>query len=105
MSNPYDIGAFAVYAPEARESRKQHIEITWQEGAIPDHGVNGAFVEDALEVVRDRIALLNEGEFRCRENSLAITAIEEAMNWCVRRRLNRLNEGVQGTMQPHGKTG
>lgn len=38
---------------------------------------------------------------RCRENSLAITALEEANNWLMRRRLNRVAQGVEGTYEPH----
>lgn len=99
----YDLGALAIYDPAQREVRKEFVSVKWQEGVIPVCGVNGAFIEDVLEIARDRIASLNQGDFRCRENSLAVTHIEEAMNWLVRRRLNRLDEGVQGTMQPHGK--
>lgn len=101
----YDIGAMSVYDPDQRAGRKGFIEVKWQEGVIPIYGINGAFVEDVLELARDRINDLNTmegGKFRCRENALAITHIEEAMNWCVRRRLNRLDEGVQGTYEPHG---
>ncbi len=99
---PYDLDALAVYSPESRESRKQYIDIIFQDGPIPMVGQNGAFIEDVLELIRDRLAGFNEGAMRCRENSLAITHIEEAMNWCVRRRLNRLDEGVQGSYEPHG---
>ncbi len=70
----------------------------WQDGPIDyDEGVpNGVTVEALLEACRDRLAFFNESAFRCRENSLAITAIEEALGWLNQRRFDRLQRGVLG---------
>ncbi len=76
-------------------------EIKWQLGPISEVGINGTTVEDVLEVCIARIAGFNEGPFRCRENSLAITAMEEARNWLLQRTRARQEQGVEGTNASH----
>jgi hypothetical protein len=82
---------------------REAISIDWQDGIIPPGGVqNGAFVEDVLEAARQRILFFNSHpRFRCRENSLAITKIEEALQWLDWRTRNRVNQGVENTYHPH----
>jgi hypothetical protein len=82
------------------------ISITWQEGVVPPGGVqNGAFVEDVLEAARQRLLFFNSTKFRCRENSLAITKIEEALQWLDWRTRSRLNQGVENTYETHAESG
>lgn len=42
----------------------------------------------------------NGGKFRCRENALAITHLEEAGHWLEHRQREREARGVEGTHQP-----
>lgn len=58
---------------------------------------NGVFVEDILHGAKERLEHLNVGDFRCRENSLAITKIEEALHWLNARTMRREAAGVEGT--------
>ena len=76
-------------------------EIKWQLGPVGDVGINGTTVEDVIEVCIARIAAFNAGPFRCRENSLAITAMEEARNWLLQRTRARQEQGVEGTNASH----
>lgn len=82
------------------------LSITWQKGPIRDEesGLpgepNGAFVETVLAAVLQRVEHYNTTEFRCRENSLALTHMEEALHWLNARQLRRAAEGVDGTHQP-----
>ena len=76
------------------------VQITWQDGIIGDAGQNGAFVEDLLEAVRQRLQFFNSTEFRCRENSIAITKIEEALQWLDWRTRQRLLGNVENTYEP-----
>ena len=71
------------------------IEVKWQEGNVPENGVNGATIEEVIEVARERIAELN-AKFPCRENSLAITKLEEATHWLEARTKDRIKRGVEG---------
>ena len=64
-----------------------------EDGLLPP---NGAFVEDVLWAALQRLEFFNEGKFRCRENSLAITKIEEALFILKDRQLSRSQRGVEG---------
>ena len=71
--------------------------IKFQKGPIKEHGVNGCHNEDLIAITIDRLQGLNQGDFRCRENSTAITKLEEAMMWLNKRTQDRINRGVEGT--------
>jgi hypothetical protein len=80
--------------------------INWQDGprgagTNPDGSPvladpNGAFVEDVLWAALQRLEFFNESKFRCRENSLAITKIEEALFILKDRQLSRAQRNVEG---------
>lgn len=79
------------------------IEIIWQDGPL-GRGVerkapNGAFVEGVLIAAIGRLKFLQASKFSCRENSLAITKIEEALHWLGHRTADRMMRGVEGTHQ------
>lgn len=82
------------------------ISIFWQNGPLGRVGTeervppNGAFVEDVIAAVIQRIQHYQEvdgGEFSCRENALAITKLEEALHWLEARTARRVAAGVEGT--------
>jgi len=73
------------------------IEIHWQEGPLAVDGVrrepNGAFVEDVIAAALGRLYHYQETKFRCRENALAITKLEEALHWLDARTRDRQRRG------------
>ena len=77
------------------------IDITWQNGPLGRGDdrtePNGAFVEGVIAAALDRLEYYNSGKFRCRENSLAITHLEEALHWCNHRTAAREARDVEGT--------
>lgn len=83
------------------------LHIYWQNGPLGTgedrQEPNGAFVEDVIDACIQRIEFYNsasEGKFRCRENSLAITHLEEALHWLQARTAKRESRGVEGTHTP-----
>ena len=72
-------------------------KIKFQKGPVKEHGRNGIHNEDLIAIVIDRLQNLNSGNFKCRENSLAITRLEEALMWLNKRTQNRRERGVEGT--------
>lgn len=78
------------------------IEIVWQNGPLGRgenrKEPNGAFVEGVLEAALQRLYFYQEGKFKCRENALAITKIEEALMWCNKRTEDREKREVEGTL-------
>lgn len=77
------------------------ITISWQNGPLgrgeDREESNGAFVEGVITAALDRLEFYNAGKFRCRENSLAITHLEEALHWCNHRTAKREEREVEGT--------
>lgn len=78
------------------------IKIEWQNGPRKDaftgdmKPANGAFVEDAILAAKQRLEFFQESQFKCRENSLAITKLEEALHWLGHRTADRQKRGVEG---------
>lgn len=78
------------------------LKIRWQNGprgtSVP--GVllppNGAFVEDVIWAALQRLEFFNEGKYRDRANSIAITKLEEALQALKNRQLERSYRGVEG---------
>lgn len=80
------------------------ILIDWQNGPLGrgDERMipNGAFVETVISAAKQRIEFYQEasgGKFKCRENALAITKLEEALHWLNSRTMAREARQVEGT--------
>jgi len=77
------------------------INITWQNGPLgrdSDRKIpNGAFVEDVIGIAIERLRFYQQSKFSCRENSLALTKLEEAVMWLNKRSSNREERKVEGT--------
>ena len=76
-----------------------YAKVSFQKGSIKENDVNGCHNEDLIAIVLDRLQCLNQGDFKCRENSIAITKLEEALMWLNKRTLDRRSRGVEGTSQ------
>lgn len=72
-------------------------KIDFQNGPINEVGVNGVMNEDLIAMVITRLEHFNKTDFQCRENSMAITKLEEAMLWLRKRTIGRENRGIEGT--------
>ena len=77
------------------------INIHWQDGPLAVDGErkepNGAFVEGVIQAALGRLEHYQTSQFKCRENALAITKLEEALHWCQHRTADREARGVEGT--------
>ena len=76
------------------------IQINWQNGPLGRNGdrkePNGAFVEGIVQAALGRLYFYQSTKFKCRENALAITKLEEALHWCQHRTADREARGVEG---------
>lgn len=72
-------------------------QVQFQKGPIKENGVNGVANEDLLAMVIDRLQSFQESEYKCRENAVAITKLEEALMWLRKRTQDREDRGVEGT--------
>lgn len=95
----YELDQFESYGlPGCPVQMLQFIEKRPKEGGAPGEleTVNdGTTNEAVLEVLIDRLNSMG-AKFPCRENSIAITKLEEALMWLNRRTANRKARGVEG---------
>lgn len=77
------------------------IDINWQNGPLgrgeERKEPNGAFVEGVIAAAIDRLEYYQSSKFKCRENALAITKLEEALHWCQHRTAKREQQNIEGT--------
>lgn len=77
------------------------ILIEFQNGALGRDGdrkePNGAFVEGVIQAGLSRLEHYQTTKFKCRENALAITKLEEALHWLGHRTAMREARQVEGT--------
>jgi len=71
-------------------------QLNFQNGGLKEVGANGITDQALIAIVLDRIRSFNDGQFRCRENSMVITKLEEAMLWMEKRSNDRARRGVEG---------
>jgi hypothetical protein len=71
--------------------------ILFQNGTIPENGVNGITQEVLLAIVAERLRSFQAGPFACKANACALTHIEEAQHWLQQRTIERMRRGVEGT--------
>ena len=79
------------------EDNSDILKIKFQDGPIKECGVNGVMNEDLIAMVIKRLEYFQSTEFKCRENAVAITKLEEALMWLRKRTIDRENRGVEGT--------
>lgn len=100
-----EIGGIAVYRVKWANPPDHFIEINdgdnaitfkIQNGPIRENGLNGCQVDTIILTAKKIIEGLN-AKFPCRENSLVITKLDEALMWLDARTKRRLTEGIEGT--------
>lgn len=79
------------------EGRAAATIIGFQNGPIAESNINGISNESLVAIVIDRLQGFQRGEYKCRENAIALTHLEDAMHWLQHRTRERLARGVEGT--------
>lgn len=77
---------------------KNSISFTIQNGPVKENGVNGCQVDTLVACSIEMLQGLNNN-YPCRENSLAITKLQEAYFWLKERKRDREKRGVEGKNQ------
>lgn len=96
IDGEYNEAVSSVYKIETTDGNKV-CDIKFQRGPIGEYGINGCHQEDLIAICLDRLKVFQSGKFACRENSLAITKLEEALHWLNHRTKDRSKRGVEGT--------
>lgn len=74
---------------------KNSVAFTIQNGPIKEAGKNGCQLTDMIAVAKHMIEELNK-KFPCRENSMTITKLDEALMWQKKRTQDREARNVEG---------
>lgn len=87
--------------PAGGKTTATGLEINWQNGPLVKDGEriepNGCFVETVIRAAANRLEYYQDTQFKCRENALAITKLEEALHWLQHRTEKREAKGIEGT--------
>ena len=92
----YELKDFEGEGTQSISFIKKEIDPTAPEGSgILKTVTNGTTNEEVFAVLIDRLQFLNT-KFPCRENSIVITKLEEALMWLNKRTADRIIRGVEG---------
>ena len=69
--------------------------VKFQNGPVPEMGVNGLTNEMLLTILIDRTEILND-KFPCIENGMAISYMKQSLEWFNKRTENRIKRQVEG---------
>ena len=90
--------------PAGGHAKGVGLDIAWQDGPLGRDleriKPNGAFVETVIAAAKQRIEYYQDaagGKFKCRENAMAITKLDEALLWLNKRTADRESRQVEGT--------
>lgn len=83
------------------EDSCEYGHVCFQKGPVKENGINGIHNEDLIVIVMDRLQGFQKGSFRCKDNAMALTKLEEALLWLNKRTQKRTDQGVEGTNIEH----
>ena len=90
------VGNFSKDRPIFIHDETNQIAFQLQNQPINEVGVNGCQVDELIYTAKMIIEGLN-AKFPCRQNSLAVTKLDEALHWLNDRRNDRTKRKVEGT--------
>jgi len=79
---------------EVEHSTSNHIY--FQNGGIPDNGVNGVTQEALLAIVEDRLSSFQAGPYPSVDNSEALHHVRKALAFLHNRTIDRIKRQVEG---------
>ncbi len=87
--------------PEGGTTFGRGFAIGWQHGPLGTSETrrepNGAFVEDVIDAVRDRLLFYQESKFACDYNAEALNHLDAALLALRTRTRDRVDRSVEGT--------
>lgn len=92
------VSNFSANRPVLIHHESNQIAFQIQNGPVKEVGVNGCQVDTIIEAAKLIVEGLNK-KFPCRENSMVITKLDEALMWSMKRKLDREARSVEGTSQ------
>ena len=78
------------------ETENVGVSIIWQNGPLNVAGHNGAFVEEGILSVIDRLHFYQNSKYKCQENQNALIHLGAALHCLEERTKDRIERGVEG---------
>ncbi len=75
------------------------IQIQWQDGTVPEHGVNGAQIEDVIGAVIEHLEVL-DAQWPSLENQQTLRHLWSAIDNQRKRTARRVAAGIEGMERP-----
>lgn len=93
-------GGYHEYTIVAADTQQILEHIEYQKGPRKaSDSTQGVLDQDLLEIVRDRLNAFCEGPLWSYETEMALQNVEAALKWLNKRRIDRSERGVLGTME------
>lgn len=99
LDEPGAGGACHVYAITPTVGNALGIRIDFQKGPLGENPPNGTSIEALLAIIEDRLAGFQSGPFACDTNLEALHYVRKAMEALHSRTKERVDRGVEGTLQ------
>ncbi len=87
----------AVYPRISPGEKATVVDFNFQNGPIPEVGVNGITEEVLLAILIDRLEGHQSGKFKCGSNTIALNHLQSALGSLHGRTQDRQDRGVEGT--------
>lgn len=91
-------GAHHLYSIDLENGLRETQTVSFQNGTVPDNGVNGITIEALLALCIDRLECFQSGAFANSSNQEALNHLNQAMDALKERTLDRINRNVKGAM-------
>lgn len=93
----YEVTGFTTANPSDPMGQQHQTDlILFQNGPIPESGINGVTQEILLAIVIDRLRAFQAGPFANGYNEAALDYVEKGLQMLKNRTLDRLARGVEG---------
>lgn len=92
----YLITGFNNQTNPSAQFRENNTRVYFQNGGIPDNGINGVTIEALLAICQDRLECFQAGPFSSEANECALSHIEAAIYHLQERTKDRIRRNVEG---------
>lgn len=100
----YRIGNFDTSTNPSAPTQSTKLDIVFQNGVIPEFGINGITLESLYEVIIHRLTCFQSGPFKNHYNQRALEATISALQALNERTSIRRQTGIEGKMIPDAPT-
>ena len=89
-----EVSNFSLHQPVFIHYESNRIAFQIQSGPLKEKGINGCQVDTIIETAKLMLEGFNKN-LTCRENSIAITKLDEALMWLDKRKRDRIARDVE----------